>query len=665
LRHRVSARMRGLLGRLLCLSRPAKRALMISGDLIMIPLALWSALTLRLGSVDHGLHSGGWLYLIAAVTSVPIFGKTGLYRAVLRFIAGRAVVAILAGVSVSVVVSFAVDRLFFGSTIPLSAFVIYLLIAMLYVSGSRTIARHLFDLVTSPKSRVIIYGAGHSGVSLALALRKKRDFEPVAFVDDDVDHHRSVMAGLEVFPPQALESLVDRFGVSRILLALTNCPRSRRREIITELERLDVHVQTMPEISDVVSGRTRVDDLHDIDVSDVLGRDAVPPDKNLLAACITDKSVMVTGAGGSIGSELCRQILRLQPRVLVLFEMSEHALYQIDRELRADPAVLAYTEIVPLLGNASDKQRVRDVLQAFGVQTVYHAAAYKHVPIVEENVAEGIQNNVVATLHTAEAAVEAGVETFVLISTDKAVKPTNVMGATKRVAELVLQALHARSTQTRFCMVRFGNVLDSSGSVVPLFREQILRGGPVTVTHRDVTRYFMTIPEAAQLVIQAGSLGEGGDVFVLDMGQPVRIDDLARRMIALMGLTVRDESNPDGDIEIHYTGLRPGEKLYEELLIGDNATRTTHSMIQRALEHSLPWDRVRKLVTELQEAARSSDCRRAVWLLSEAVAEYEPRELLADRVAIRRAMLPFDKPKTADVTGRVLQIASARGNERA
>jgi FlaA1/EpsC-like NDP-sugar epimerase len=657
--------MRGLLGRLLRLSRPAKRAIMVAGDLVTIPLALWSALTLRLGSIDHGVHSGEWLYLVAAFTSVPIFAKTGLYRAVLRFIAARAIVAVLAGVSVSVVISFVVDRLFFDSSIPSSAFVIYFLIAMLYVAGSRTIARHLFELVTSPKSRVIIYGAGESGVSLASALKKKRDFDPVAFVDDDVTHHGSLMAGLEVFPPAELAELVEQFGVGRILLALPSVPRSRRREIIARLEALDVHVQTMPELSDVVSGRTRVDELHDIDVSDVLGRDPVPPDNNLLAACIIGKTVMVTGAGGSIGSELCRQIVRLQPRMLVLFEMSEHALYQIDRELRSEPAVVGRTEIVPLLGNAHHKHRVREVLQAFGVHTVYHAAAYKHVPIVEENVAEGIHNNVVATLHTAEAALEAGVETFVLISTDKAVKPTNVMGATKRVSELVLQGLHAESPKTKFCMVRFGNVLDSSGSVVPLFREQILRGGPVTVTDPDVTRYFMTIPEAAQLVIQAGSMAEGGDVFVLDMGQPVRIDDLARRMIALMGLAVKDERNPDGDIEILYTGLRPGEKPYEELLIGDHVMHTKHSMIKRALEHALPWEKVRKLVAELQDAARLFDCRRAVRLLSEAVAEYQPRATLADRVATRRAKLALDLPKTADLTGRVRQIGSARSAERA
>jgi FlaA1/EpsC-like NDP-sugar epimerase len=660
LRHRLSARMRGVLGRLLRLSRPTKRAIMAAGDLLMIPLALWSALTLRLGSIDHGVHGGEWLYLVAAFTSVPIFAKTGLYRAVLRFIAGRAVLAVLAGVSGSVVVSFAVDRLLFGSSIPLSAFVIYFVIAMLYVAGSRTIARHLFDLVTSPKSRVIIYGAGESGVSLATALKKKRDYDPVAFVDDDVTHHGSVMAGLEVFPPGELAALIEQFGVGRILLALPSASRSKRREIIAQLEALDVHVQTMPEMSDVVSGRTRVDDLHDIDVSDVLGRDAVPPDETLLAACIRGKSVMVTGAGGSIGSELCRQIVRLQPRLLVLFEMSEHALYQIDRDLRSEPAIVARTEIVPLLGNAHHKHRVREILHAFGVQTVYHAAAYKHVPIVEENVAEGIHNNIVATLHAAEAALETGVETFVLISTDKAVKPTNVMGATKRVSELVLQGLNAGSRETKFCMVRFGNVLDSSGSVVPLFREQILRGGPVTVTDPDVTRYFMTIPEAAQLVIQAGSMAEGGDVFVLDMGQPVRIDDLARRMIALTGLTVRDESNPDGDIEIRYTGLRPGEKLYEELLIGNNVMRTKHSMIMRALEHSLPWERVRKLVTELQDAARAFDCRRAVRLLGEAVAEYEPCATLADRVATRRATLAFELPKTAELTGRVRQIGGAR-----
>ena len=351
-----------------------------------------------------------------------------------------------------------------------------------------------------------------------------------------------------------------------------------------------MHVQSLPNLSDLISGKAQINELCDVDVGDLLGRDPVPPQPKLFGLCIRGKCVLVTGAGGSIGSELCRQIVRLSPSRLVLFEMSELALYNIERELEEIAAHERLdVEIVPLLGNAHHRHRVREVLTAFGVQTIYHAAAYKHVPIVEYNVVEGIHNNVISTWYTAEAALETGVETFVLISTDKAVNPANVMGATKRLAELVLQALQERTTHTRFCMVRFGNVLASSGSVVPLFQEQIRRGGPVTVTHPDVIRYFMTIPEAAQLVIQAGSMAKGGDVFVLDMGRPVRIDDLARRMVNLMGLTVRDANDPDGDIEIEYTGLRTAEKLFEELLIGTNVTGTDHPMILRAMEHRLAW----------------------------------------------------------------------------
>jgi len=412
-----------------------------------------------------------------------------------------------------------------------------------------------------------------------------------------------------------------------------------------------VHLQTVPEISDIAAGRSNVEDIRDVDVSDLLGRDPVPPNEALLDACIRGRSVMVSGAGGSIGSELCRQIVRLGPRQLVLFEMSELALYSIERELRQlierDQLEVA---LVPLLGNAHHRGRVREVLQAFRVQTVYHAAAYKHVPIVETNMVEGIHNNVFSTWYTAEAALETGVETFVLISTDKAVNPTNVMGATKRLAELVLQGLHRRGSKTRFCMVRFGNVLDSSGSVVPLFRDQIRNGGPVTVTHPEVIRYFMTIPEAAQLVIQAGSMGEGGDVFVLDMGKPVHIDYLARHMVNLMGLTVRDEENPDGDIEIEYTGLRPAEKLFEELLIGDNVSGTDHPMIMRATEHSLPWESLQPVLDELLNALHRFDCKRVREILDEVVAEYVPASQIEDLVWAKRGPLPLlEDAKVADL----------------
>jgi FlaA1/EpsC-like NDP-sugar epimerase len=442
--------------------------------------------------------------------------------------------------------------------------------------------------------------------------------------------------------------VIERYQVKRILLAVPTASRRRRAEILHRLEQLELHVQSIPSLEDIVAGRADVNELREVDIGDVLGRDPVPPVQSLLDRCIRGKVVMVTGAGGSIGSELCRQILRQGPRKIVLFEMSEIALYQVERELLAECArERLEVEIHALLGNAHHKQRVREVMQAFGVQTVYHAAAYKHVPIVEQNMVEGLHNNVFSTWHAAEAALDTGVETFVLISTDKAVNPTNVMGATKRFAEIILQALQTQTQRTRFCMVRFGNVLGSSGSVVPLFQEQIRAGGPVTVTHPDVVRYFMTIPEAAQLVLQAGSMGEGGDVFVLDMGQPVKIDELARRMIALMGLSVSDQAHPEGDIEIRYSGLRAAEKLYEELLIGNNVTGTEHPKILRAIEHAPAWDEVQDLLNDLAISLKSFDCKRSLEVLERAVREYARAPEIHDLVWSRRA--PLAEPDMAKV----------------
>jgi FlaA1/EpsC-like NDP-sugar epimerase len=468
-----------------------------------------------------------------------------------------------------------------------------------------------------------------------------------------------------VAPPERLPELVRTHGIRRVLLALPSASRRKRQEIIARLEQLQVRVQTIPDIADLLSGRARVEDLQDVDVADLLGRDVVPPDTRLLDACIRGKSVLVTGAGGSIGSELCRQIVRLRPRRLVLLDIAESALFAIDLELRrcvAEEGQVANgvsTEIVPLIGSAHHRTRVHQLLKNFSVQTVYHAAAYKHVPLVEYNMLEGVHNNVIGTWHTAEAACEAGVETFVLVSTDKAVSPINVMGASKRMSELVLQAMSERQRDavngTHFCMVRFGNVLDSSGSVVPVFREQIRRGGPVTVTHRDIIRYFMTIPEAAQLVLQAGSMCQGGDVFVLDMGQPVRIADLARRMIHLMGRTVRDDEHPDGDIAIHYTGLRPAEKLYEELLIGSNVTGTDHPMILRAMEESLPWAQIQLYLERILQASARSDCERVREILVECVGNYRPENAVDDLVW--RAGRQYGAPA---LPGTVIDLAAWR-----
>jgi FlaA1/EpsC-like NDP-sugar epimerase len=634
---RLVKRTETVVERVLRLPRSRKRAVMLAADAVFIPAALFSALALKLGGWPLGLGATPWLYLAALLASIPIFIRLGLYRAVMRYIGARAIVAVTAGVTGSALVLGAIKLLVPDDGIPYSALVIYWALALVYVGGSRILVRNLMLMRAASGERVVVYGAGAAGAQAVSALRAAGSYDPVAFLDDDPGLRRSYVAGLEVHAPAALATLVEEEGARIVLLALPSQSRRRRQEILKSLEEYPVRVMTVPDIADLVSGSARVEDVRDVDASDLLGRDAVPPDERLFDACIRDKVVMVTGAGGSIGAELCRQIVRLGPRRVVLFEMSELALYQVERELRAlmerDRLDL---ELVALLGNAHHKYRVREILQVYGVQTVYHAAAYKHVPIVENNVIEGIHNNVIATWYTAEAALECGVETFVLVSTDKAVNPTNVMGATKRLAEIVLQGLQERAGRTKFCMVRFGNVLESSGSVVPLFREQIRRGGPVTVTHPDVIRYFMTIPEASQLVLQAGAMAQGGDVFVLDMGKPIRIADLARRMVLLAGLTVRDEASPDGDIEIRYTGLRPAEKLFEELLIGNNVSGTGHPMILRAMEHSLPWEQVQQLLHDLIVAMGQFDVRAACDLLQRAVREYRPSGEVVDGVWCRR-----------------------------
>ena len=642
---------------ILKLSRRTKRLIMLGADATLLPVALWFALVLKFDRVVDPASVGA-LLICAAITGLAVFLLLGFYRAVIRFMGIKAIGRMIVGVTCAALSLVTCERLGFAPMVPASVLTIYWALALLYVGGSRFLVRYFYFHSAKPRAarRVAIYGAGEAGARLSSVLMGGPDFEPVVFVDDRVALQGSQINGLGVYSPDDLPQLVVTRKIDRVLLAMPSASHRRRREVLAGLEPLSVHVQSLPDLADIISGKARIDELREVDVCDLLGRDPVPPNPQLFASCISRKSVMVTGAGGSIGSELCRQILRVAPTRLVLFEMSELALYTIERELQEialrEPLEV---EIIPLLGNASDSERVREVLLAYGVQTVYHAAAYKHVPIVEHNVIRGIDNNVVCTWNTAQAALETGVETFVLISTDKAVNPTNVMGATKRLAELVLQGLQERTTATRFCMVRFGNVLGSSGSVVPLFQEQIRRGGPVTVTHPQVIRYFMTIPEAAQLVIQAGSMAKGGDVFVLDMGRPVRIDDLARRMINLMGLSVRDPSNPDGDIEITYTGLRSAEKLFEELLIGNNITKTDHPMIMRAMEHSIPWSRMQLILDALCSTIQSNECVRALSILREAVAEYRPAEDICDYIWTRSAAV---LPATSD--GKVADIASKR-----
>jgi FlaA1/EpsC-like NDP-sugar epimerase len=635
------------------LPRSGKYMVMMWADAVLVPLALFLAFALKYDSLAHGLERNPWLYVGAVVASLAIFAALGLYRSVVRYIGLREIAALIAGSVGSAAVVWVLGQTIAWRPVSASVVVIYALVALAWVGGSRLLVRRFLVPARGFGEKVVIYGAGEAGVRLARALTPDSGLTVAAFVDDKRQLQRGLIDGLPVLSPEVLPALVRDRGVTRVLLALPTASRRRRAEIILRIEGLGLRVQTVPDLNDLVNGQARVEEIREVDASDLLGRDPVPPQEHLFTACVRDKVVLVTGAGGSIGSELCRQIARLQPRRLVLLELSELALYHIDRELRAMAERDGFAlELSSLLGSAHNGPRVREILQAYGVQTVYHAAAYKHVPIVEHNVIVAVHNNVLGTWHAAEAALDAGVETFVLVSTDKAVNPTNVMGATKRMAEMVLQGLQQRSRRTKFCMVRFGNVLESSGSVVPLFREQIRRGGPVTVTHPEIIRYFMTIPEAAQLVLQAGSMAQGGDVFVLDMGQPVRIADVARRMVHLSGLTVREETNPDGDIEIRYTGLRPGEKLYEELLIGDNVTGTEHPMIMRAMEHSLPWEEMQDLLGELVIVSGDADVPAVRDLLQRGVREYWPNAEVVDDVWCRRDREP---PSRSNVTSLTLR----------
>ncbi len=621
--------------------RAAKRSVMVLADLLVVSVALWAAFALKFDSVSAASRPEYLSYFAVAAASTLILASIGLYRTVVRFIDSQTFASIASGVLGSAVVLWLFAKAIMPSPLPFSIVVIFATLALVLLTSTRLAARWLLTPADDDCVRVVIYGAGDAGAQLSIAIKANRQFSLLAYVDENRALQGATINQVPVIAPGALPGFAQRHEIDRILLAIPSASRRRRAEILGRLEALNLHVQSVPDLLDVISGRARVDELREIDAADLLGRDPVPPHGPLLDACIRGKSVMVSGAGGSIGSELCRQIVLLAPKRIVLLELSEISLYAIERELHAVREMHALEiEIVALLGNAHDRKRVCDILRVFGVQTIYHAAAYKHVPIVEQNLLEGIRNNVFSTWHSAEAALDAGVETFVLISTDKAVNPANVMGATKRLAEIVLQSLQPRSSKTLFCMVRFGNVLGSSGSVVPLFQEQIRHGGPVTVTHRDVRRYFMTIPEAAQLVLQAGSMGTGGDVFVLDMGQPVLIDELARRMIKLMGLTLRDKVNPEGDIEIHYTGLRPGEKLYEELLIGSNVTGTGHPMIMRAIEDCPGWDEVSQLLADLNDAVGRADCAQLLDLLQRGVKEYVKAPEIHDLVWRQQPQAP-------------------------
>lgn len=612
----------------LSLSRRQKQIVAAVVDLLLLVVAFWSALAIRFETVVPNLAAYGWQMVAAPLLAIPIFVRLGLYRAVIRFMEDRVVFVVAGGVTLSVVLLAALITLTHSLGLSRGVLVIYWLLAIVYVGATRFLARAWLlhaERRHVARKRVAIYGAGSAGTQLAYALRAGREYWPVMFFDDSPALQNTEVAGLRVHSPTVLETIIQNCEIDEMLLAIPSATRARRAEIIDRLEALHCKVKLVPGMADVVSGNITVDAIREVEIEDLLGRELVAPDTALLGRCITGKVVLVSGAGGSIGSELCRQIVRLRPARLVLMELSEFALYSIEQELatlcmRSNLMV----ELIPLLGSVIHQRRNEMVMKSFRVQTVYHAAAYKHVPLVEHNPIEGLRNNAVGTRHMAEAALAAGVETFVLISTDKAVRPTNVMGASKRLSELILQALAKKGGRTRFCMVRFGNVLGSSGSVVPLFRKQIAAGGPITLTHADITRYFMTIPEAAQLVIQAGSMGLGGEVYVLDMGKPVKIIDLARRMVHLSGLELRDEAHPDGDIAIEIVGLRPGEKLYEELLIGDNVEGTSHPLIMRAYEHEAPWEVLTDLLAKLDLACRDFDFEKTLNLLGLLVQEYAP-----------------------------------------
>ncbi len=634
------------------LSRRDKRLAVMLIDLILLPLALLIAFNLRLSEWWPGeVVQHWWMFFAAPLLAFPVFSHFGLYRTVLRYAGSKAFVEICKAVSLQALLLMGVVLMVGSSSVPRSVFLIYWLTSLALIIGSRFFAQAgLKNALRNKQSpiRVVVYGAGNAGAELVQALQAGWEVEPVAFIDDKRSFHGREVLGLKTYPRRSLGSLIGRYDISQVLLAIPSASVQRRREVLSLLEQYPVQVKTVPSLHELVWERASVEQIRDVDIEDLLGREPVAPNESLMAACITGKSVLVTGAGGSIGSELTRQIFMLRPARLVLYESSEFSLYQIERELRkfhsSYQGTDMETEIVAVLGSVTDKAGLNTVFKAFDIDTVYHAAAYKHVPLVEQNPAAGAYNNVFGTLYTAKAALAANVSTFILISTDKAVRPTNVMGASKRMAEMVLQGLARHETvlygltkqyqTTRFSIVRFGNVLGSSGSVVPLFREQIRAGGPITVTHQHVIRYFMTIPEAAQLVIQAGSMGRGGDVFVLDMGEPVRIYDLACRMIALSGLTVRDESNPDGDIEIQVTGLRPGEKLFEELLIGDNVTTTEHPRILRAHEVALPWSQLVNILEQLEQACIQRNARKVSTLLRRAVSEYKPQCGIKDPVWI-------------------------------
>lgn len=625
----------------LALPRAAKRFVALVVDLALCILTIWLAYYLRLGEFVT-LSSNALLAVSVSIgIALPIFVVSGLYRAIFRYSGWPALLAVARAVGAYGLLYASIITAIGIPSVPRTIGIIQPILLLLFVGMSRALARvwlgnqyqNTLKHVSRPK--VLIYGAGNTGRQLVAAMANSYEMQVVGFLDDNDGLQGQVMNGQPIYNPADLASLVSTLSISDVLLAMPSLTRKRRNEILAEIQTACVAVRTLPRMTDLAQGKVSISDLRELDIDDLLGREAVMPDDILLAMNVRSKMVMVTGAGGSIGSELCRQVLDVGPTKLLLVEQSEFALYGIHQELEGKLAGREI-ELVPLLASVQDNERIREIMSTWRPDTVYHTAAYKHVPLVEHNPAEGIKNNVFGTLKIAQAAAESGVSDFVLISTDKAVRPTNIMGASKRLAEMTLQALAAMAPNTKFSMVRFGNVLGSSGSVVPKFRQQIRDGGPISLTHPDITRYFMTIPEASQLVIQAGAMAKGGDVFVLDMGDSVKIMDLACRIIKLSGLTVKDEQNPDGDIEIEIIGLRPGEKLYEELLIGDNPKPTSHSRIMKANEDFVPWVELEDKLKSLEKALNVNDVSVIRLIMSGLVAGYTPSEEIVDWVHLEQ-----------------------------
>lgn len=625
-----------MIERVLRLSRVAKRSVVMVLDICLCVISVWLAFYLRLDEwislTEHSFWRPGLAIGIAVAVALPLLIMTGAYRAIFRYAGWAATMALVKAIAVYTLIYIMVFTVLGVDGVPRTIGILQPILLLLSILGSRALARFWLGGAYRDHTRqaglpkVLIYGAGDAGRQLAASMAHNNDLQVVGFVDDDKQISGRVLNGLPVYSASGLPRRIKQHKICSVLMAMPSISRSRRNEIVAELQQSQVSVRTLPSISDLAQGKVSVSDLRELDIDDLLGREPVPPNQDLLHQNIAGKVVLVTGAGGSIGAELCRQILAQSPAKLLLLELNEFALYAIEREL-GQSEVSASLKILPVLGSVLDGNKLHRLCQLHGVQTIFHAAAYKHVPMIEQNVASGVWNNVFGTLRLVDAALTANAETFVLISTDKAVRPTNVMGCTKRLAELILQAKHDYVTRlgicrTKFTMVRFGNVLGSSGSVVPVFREQIKQGGPLSVTHPDIIRYFMTISEAAQLVIQAGAMGEGGDVMVLDMGNPVKIVDLAKRMIYLSGVTVRNSENPRGDIEIQFTGLRPGEKLYEELLIDENVLPTSHERILRAEEKYLSWSDLEPLLNELEVAVKSEDDENIRRLLEIAVPEF-------------------------------------------